>query len=174
MEVNLLAGTWVDKAFGISLVLKGLDGLLELVGGILFLLVPPDRIGSLVALLTQHELIEDPQDLVANALRDAAGSLTMSASIFAAIYLLLHGLVKVALVGAVLRDKLWAFPWMIAFLLVFIVYQGYQIAAAFSWGMVLLTVFDIFIVVLTWHEYRVHRARAGGHPPTGPPPNRRT
>lgn len=171
MKANLLAGTWVDKTFRISLVLKGLDGLLELVGGILFLLVPPDRIGSLVTLLTQHELIEDPQDLLANALRDAAGALTVSASIFAAIYLLLHGLVKVALVGAVLRDKLWAYPWMIAFLLVFILYQGYQIAIAFSWGMLLLTAFDLFIVVLTWHEYRAHKARAGGDRPADLPPN---
>ncbi|WP_417235762.1 DUF2127 domain-containing protein [Arthrobacter sp.] len=160
MQRTLFAGNWLDKTFKVSLVLKGLDGLLELVGGILFLLVPPDRIGSLVRVITQHELIEDPGDLVANALRDAAGAMTVSASIFAAVYLLLHGLVKIVLVWAVLRDKLWAYPWMIAFLLAFIVYQGYQMAVAFSWAMALLTVFDIFIVWLTWHEYGAHKTRS--------------
>jgi hypothetical protein len=50
-------------------------------------------------------------------------------------------------------------PWLIAFLLVFIVYQGYELIVAFSWGLLLLTVFNIFIVYLTWREYGIHRAR---------------
>jgi uncharacterized membrane protein len=67
--------------------------------------------------------------------------------------------VKVLLVVAVLRDKLWAFPWMIGFLIVFIGYQIYQISVAFSIGLILLTVFDAFIVWLTVIEYRKHRRR---------------
>lgn len=151
--------TLLDKAFRVSLVLKGLDGVLELVGGILLLLVSPAQMGLVVRFLTQHELSEDPHDLVATTLVHLAGSLTLSATLFGAIYLLLHGLVKVALVWAVLRDKLWAYPWMVAFLLVFIAYQGYELVVAFTWGMVLLTAFDIFIVWLTLYEYRAHRAR---------------
>lgn len=151
--------TTLDKIFKISVTLKGLDGVLELVGGILLLLVSPAQMASVVHFLTQHELSEDPHDLVATTLVHWAGAMTGSATLFGAVYLLLHGLVKVVLVWAVLRDKLWAYPWMIAFLLVFIAYQGYQLLVAFTWGMVLLTVFDIFIVWLTWHEYRVHRAR---------------
>lgn len=154
--------TLLDRTFQISLILKGLDGLLEIVGGILLLAVSPGQIGSLVRILTQHELSEDPGDLIANILVHGAGSLTISTSLFGAVYLLLHGLVKIVLVWAVLRDYLWAYPWMIAFLLVFIVFQGYQIVVAFSWAMVLLTLFDIFIVWLTWHEYGVHRARIAG------------
>jgi uncharacterized membrane protein len=169
MERNPPAGEWLGRTFKVTLVLKGLDGLLELVGGILFLAVPPHRIGSLVRLLTQHELTEDPTDLVANALRNLAGALTASATLFAAIYLLLHGLVKVVLVWAVLRDKLWAYPWMIGFLLVFILYQGYQLTVAFSWGLALLTVFDAFIAWLTWHEYKAHKLRAAtSRPALGP------
>lgn len=83
--------------------------------------------------------------------------MTVSATLFGAVYLLLHGLVKVVLVRVVLRDKLWAYPSMIGFLLVFIAYQGYQLIVASNWGMVLLTAFDIFIAWLTWHEYGVHR-----------------
>ena len=151
--------TLLDKTFRVSLVLKGLDGVLELVGGILLLLVSPAQMGAVVRFLTQHELSEDPHDLIATTLVHLAGTMTVSATLFGAIYLLLHGLVKVVLVWAVLKDKLWAYPWMVAFLLVFIAYQGYEIVVAFSWGMVLLTAFDIFIVWLTLHEYRAHRAR---------------
>jgi uncharacterized membrane protein len=49
---------------------------------------------------------------------------------------------------------------MIAFLLTFIAYQSYELVVAFTWGMFLLTVFDIFMVWLTWHEYRAHRAHS--------------
>ncbi|HEV7185830.1 MAG TPA: DUF2127 domain-containing protein [Leifsonia sp.] len=149
----------LDRVFFVSLILKGLDGVLELVGGVLLLFIKPDQIDAIVRALTQHELSEDPHDLIATTLRHWTGNLSTSASLFGAVYLLLHGLVKVVLVWAVLRDRLWAYPWMIGFLLVFIVYQGYELIVAFSWGLLLLTLFDIFIVLLTWREYGLHRAR---------------
>ncbi len=171
MRITHTDRTLLDLTFRVSLVLKGLDGVLELVGGFLLLVVSPAQMGFLARLLTQHELSEDPNDLVATALVHLAGTMTVSATLFGAIYLLLHGLVKVVLVWAVLKDKLWAYPWMIAFLLVFIAYQSYLLVVAFSWGMVLLTAFDIFIVWLTAHEYRAHRARhTGAFPDKEPPP----
>ncbi|MEO6942582.1 MAG: DUF2127 domain-containing protein [Terrimesophilobacter sp.] len=157
---SVLSGrTVLDRTFAVTLILKGLDGVLELVGGVLLLLVSPQQIGDIARFLTQHELGEDPNDLIANALLHLTNSLSLSASLFGAFYLLLHGLVKIVLVVAVLSGKLWAYPWMIAFLLVFIAYQSYQIIVALSWPLVLLTLFDIFIVWLTWREYQIHRAR---------------
>lgn len=150
----------LDRTFRVSLILKGLDGVLELIGGLLLLVVTPVQIGDLGRFLTQHELAQDPRDFVANSLLHLTSNLSGSASLFGAVYLLLHGVVKIVLVWAVLKEKLWAYPWMIAFLLVFIVYQVYRISVAFSWGMVLLTAFDIFIVWITWHEYRLRRAQS--------------
>jgi uncharacterized membrane protein len=148
----------LDWTFEIALVLKGLDGVLELVGGIVLLVVPRARLVGWAAALTQHELSEDPQDFIATHILDSAHRLTAGGLTFAAVYLLTHGVVKVVLVAAVLRDKLWAYPWMIGFLLVFIVYQVYRFALKPGWGLALLTVFDAFIVWLTWREYR-KRAR---------------
>ncbi|MGM7777310.1 DUF2127 domain-containing protein [Arthrobacter sp. KNU-44] len=159
METKPAETTLLDRTFRVSLILKGLDGVLELIGGILLLVVTPKQIGDLVRFLTQHELAQDPHDFLANSLVHLSSNLSGSATLFGAIYLLLHGLVKIVLVWAVLKDKLWAYPWMIAFLLVFIVYQGYRIVVAFSWGLVLLTAFDIFIVWITAREYRLHKAR---------------
>lgn len=153
---------FLERVFQISLVLKGLDGVLEIIGGVLFLFVRPEQLDRLVRTLTQHELSEDPGDFIANALVHASGGLTPSASWFAAAYLLLHGLVKVVLVWAVLKDKLWAYPWMIAFLLLFIAYQTYQLLTAFTIGMLLLTLFDLFIVWFTAREYRIHKHRIHG------------
>jgi uncharacterized membrane protein len=65
--------------------------------------------------------------------------------------------VKVTLVSALLSTKLWAYPWMIAVLVVFIAYQTYLIVLGPSPGLVALTFFDVIIVGLTWREYRKQR-----------------
>ena len=153
----------LDKTFKIGLVLKGLDGVLEIAGGMLLLFLSPHAIEHLIRALTAHELSEDPHDFIATHLLHSAGHLTASATLFGAIYLLSHGVAKVVLVALVLRDKLWAYPWLIGLLLAFIVYQLYRITVVhFSAGLAALTVFDVFLVWLTWREYRSKRARA--HP----------
>jgi uncharacterized membrane protein len=152
------SGDPLDRAFAVGIILKGLDGVLEIVGGILLLVVSPTTIDQLSRALTQHELSEDPHDFLATHLLHAAGSLTGSSLQFGAAYLLLHGLVKIVLVTALLRDKIWAYSWMIAFLVVFIVYQIYRMTFAFSVGLFGLTVFDIAVVWLTYREYGKQRA----------------
>jgi uncharacterized membrane protein len=152
---------WLDRAFEVGIILKGLNGAVELVGGLLLLFVTPDQLHRFVRALTQGELSEDPHDLVATYLLHTANGLTGSAVLFGAIYLLAHGLVKVVLVVALLLNKLWAYPWMIVVLLVFIGYQLYRIILSPTAGLVALTAFDAAILVLTWREYRQQRwARA--------------
>ena len=70
-------------------------------------------------------------------------------------------MIKIVLVAALLRNKLWAYPWMIAFLIAFIVYQVYRLTFAPSIGLVAFTVFDAFIVWLTYREYRKQRIIGG-------------
>jgi uncharacterized membrane protein len=152
------SGDLLDRAFAIGILLKGLDGVLEVVGGILLLVLSPATIDNLTRALTEHELSEDPHDFLAVHLLHAAGSLTGSSLEFGAAYLLLHGVVKVVLVAALLRDKIWAYPWMIVFLIVFIVYQMYRMTFAFSIGLFGLTVFDVVVVWLTYREYGKQRA----------------
>jgi uncharacterized membrane protein len=171
----------LDKTFKISLVLKGLDGILEVAGGILLLFLSPQAIDHLARVLTAHELSEDPHDLIARYLLHTTAHLNKGITIFGAVYLLSHGIAKIVLVALVLRDKLWAYPWLIALLLAFIGYQLYRITAVhFSAGLTALTIFDAFLVWLTWREYRSkkarqHQARAPVSVPraaTGPPGHR--
>ena len=152
------SGDLLDRAFAVGIILKGLDGVLEVVGGGLLLVISPTTIDQLSRTLTQHELSEDPHDFLATHLLHAAGSLTGSSLELGAAYLLLHGVVKIVLVAALLRDKIWAYPWMIAFLIVFIVYQIYRMTFALSVGLVGLTAFDVVVVWLTYREYGKQRA----------------
>jgi uncharacterized membrane protein len=155
----------LDRTFETGILLKGLDGVLELIGGALLLVVSPATINRIIGGLTQHELSEDPHDIIATHLLRISHGLTGSAVGFAAAYLLLHGIVKVVLVLALLRNKIWAYPWMIAFLVAFIAYQLYRIALDVTVGLTVLTVFDAIIVWLTWREYQKQRtARQRGRP----------
>jgi uncharacterized membrane protein len=154
----------LDDTFKISITLKGLDGLLEIIGGIALLVVTPNTIDRIVKALTQHELSEDPHDFIARHLLRSAGGLTHSTTLFAAIYLLSHGIAKVVLVVALFRDQLWAYPATIALLGAFIVYQLYRLALGFSIGIFLLTLFDAFVAWLTWREYRAKHLRRAARP----------
>jgi uncharacterized membrane protein len=160
---------WLDRAFEIGIIGKGLNGAAELIGGILLLFSTPDKIHQLVAALTLGELSEDPHDFVATHLLHTASGLTGKALLFGAIYLLAHGIVKVVLVTALLLNKLWAYPWMIIVLILFIGYQLYRIALHPTVGMVALTIFDLVIVVLTWREYRQQRRARNEQAVTVPP-----
>ncbi len=149
----------LDRTFEVAITLKGLDGVLEVIGGLLLLLVTPATINRVVTALTAHELSQDRHDFIANRLLNSAHGLSKSSVLFASLYLLSHGLVKIVLVVALLRNRLWAYPWMIAFLLVFIVYQVYRIVLVPSFGLTALTLFDLFVVWLTYREYQRQRHR---------------
>jgi uncharacterized membrane protein len=158
----------LDRTFFVSLIVKLADGVLELIGGAVLLVMTPGQIQTAVAAVTRGELAEDPNDLVANLLVRYAGQLNVSLTVFGAWYLLVHGVVKVLLVAAVLRDHLWAYPWLIGFLVAFIGFQGYELVVHYSWGLLLLTLFDVFIVYLTVREYRRHKARRAPESGTAP------
>jgi uncharacterized membrane protein len=154
---------WFDRAFEIGIIGKGINGAAELLGGLFLLLSSPDRIRHFAVLLTQGELSEDPHDLIATHLLHSATGLTGGAVRFGGLYLLAHGAVKVVLVIALLLDKLWAYPWMIAFLSLFIGYQLYRIALDGSTGLIALTIFDAVVLALTSREYRRQRRHRKDH-----------
>jgi uncharacterized membrane protein len=122
------------------------------------LFVSPSSINQFVRWLTAHELTQNPHDFIANHLLHSASQLTRSTTLFGAIYLLVHGASKVVLVVLVLRGKLWAYPWIIGLLLVFVCYQVYRLIDRPSILLVLLTLFDLFVAWLTWREYRAKRS----------------
>lgn len=145
----------IHRIFQISVILKGLHALIECASGIALYLVSGATITRWVELLTQEELLEDPRDFVATHLLDAAQHLSVSTQSFYAFYLLSHGLVKVLLVAGLLRERLWAYPASLVVLSGFIAYQAYRYSYTHGIGLIVLTVFDIVVMWLVWHEWRV-------------------
>ncbi|USN87585.1 MAG: DUF2127 domain-containing protein [Candidatus Nomurabacteria bacterium] len=141
-----------------SVFLKALNGILEIIGGILFLF--HGATSDLIKQLIQSELIEDPSDILANFILNHTPSLAADFQLFAAIYLLSHGVTKLLLAVGLLREQLWAFPSAMIVFTTFIFYQIYRYTHTHSVFLILLTVFDIFVVWLTWREYKYVKRRS--------------
>ena len=153
----------IHRIFAFSVLLKGAHAVIECLGGVLLFVVSTQTIGAFVNLLTQDELVEDPDDLVAGYLHDWAQGLSIGTQHFYAIYLLSHGVIKLALVVGLLREKLWAYPASLIVLVLFVVYQVYRFALTQSLGLVVLTGLDLVVMVLIWHEYRLLRRHLPTH-----------
>lgn len=147
----------VHQIFEVSLLLKGVHALIECVGGVVLAFVSTNAIVSLANSLTQEELVEDPHDFIASHLMMLASNFSVTTQGFYAFYLLSHGIVKIALVVALLKNQLWAYPASLVVLGLFIAYQLYRFSYTGSAGLVILTVFDLVVIVLIWHEYRLVR-----------------
>lgn len=148
----------LDKTFHVALVLKGLDGLLELLGGIFLVVVSPDALNRWAHDITQHELSEDPHNFFATHLLHIAQNLHHT-QLLGAVYLLGHGAAKLILVIGLWLEKGWSYPFAFVVLTIFIVLQLYEFALKPSVGLALLTAFDGLILWLTWREYRRRRDR---------------
>src|SRR5258707_1979660 len=146
----------VHQIFEISILLKGAHALIECVGGLVLIFVSTSAITSLVNTFTQEELIEDP-NVVAGHLLGLAQNFTVSTQRFYAFYLLSHGVIKVFLVVGLLKNKPWAYPVSLVVLGLFIVYQLYRFSYTHGVGLIVLTVFDVIVMGLIWHEYRLVR-----------------
>jgi uncharacterized membrane protein len=147
----------VHRIFEIGVLLKGAHALIECIGGLVLAFVSTSAITNLVNALTQEELIEDPDDFVATHLLSLAQNLTVSTQRFYAFYLLSHGVIKLLLVAGLLRNKLWAYPVSLVVLGLFIIYQIYRFSYTHGVGLIVLTVFDVIVMGLIWHEYRLVR-----------------
>jgi uncharacterized membrane protein len=147
----------IHQIFQISVLLKGAHALVECIGGLVLAFVSTSAITRLVNALTQEELIEDPNDFIAAHLLRLAQNFTVSTQRFYAFYLLSHGVIKVFLVIGLLRNKLWAYPVSLVVLGLFIVYQLYRFSYTHGFGLIVLTVFDVFVMGLIWREYRLVR-----------------
>ncbi|MEH0108190.1 DUF2127 domain-containing protein [Tersicoccus sp. MR15.9] len=144
--------------FVLGIIGKGVDGLIEVIAGIPLLIFSPAALVTLSQTLTAEELRQDPHDLIANLIVHGAAHLTGTSAKIGAVYLLFHGIVKLAIVVALLIGTRRIYPWAMGALGVFLVIQIVQFAIAPSVGVALLTVLDALILWLTWREWRHGRS----------------
>ncbi len=153
----------VDILFRASLILKGLDALLEALGGILLLM--PFELDRTISFLLQHELYAEVRHPTTAHIEHAAAVALQNATLVGAIYLIIHGLAKVILIAAVFKEKKWGFVGLVGVLSVFALVELFRFATTHSVLVLALALFDAFIVYLIAKEYRIRypgRPRATG------------
>ena len=144
--------------FDISLWLKGIFAFSEIVAGVAAFFVSKDVLVTLTVWVTRDEFAEDPHDALAHYLLRTVENLSITSTTFAGIYLLAHGAVKLWLIVGLLRKRLWYYPVAIVVFALFIVYQLYRYTDTHSVWLLFLTLLDIVVILLTWHEWRYLRS----------------
>jgi uncharacterized membrane protein len=139
----------IHQLFVVSVTMKGLHALIEIAGGLALYLVSADMIARWLDEIDRGGWLERHFPLTEQH--------------FYAFYLLSHGLVKSVLVVGLLREKLWAFPASIAVFGAFILYQLYRYSYTHDLGLIALSIFDLFVIGLAVHEYRLLRKHLPTH-----------
>ncbi|CAN5410160.1 DUF2127 domain-containing protein [soil metagenome] len=145
------------RIFETGIFLKGINGVIETIGGVLLLSVKIETLHSVIIWLSLLELPLGNHDVVAEALRHFADEFSASTRLLGAIYLLGHGLIKIGLVAALQLKRLWAYPIAIGFTALFVVYQTYRLTLHFSPLLALLTCFDICLIWFIANEMKTAR-----------------
>jgi uncharacterized membrane protein len=149
---SLLHGT-----FEIGITLKCIDGVVQVLSGLLLLLFTPESLQSWIQTAFQHVFGLGPHGRLASELLKTALDFAGSARLFAGVYLISHGVIKIGIVTALWMNKLWAYPLAILVFAGFIVYQAYRYSFTHSGWLIWLSVFDAAVVWLTWREYQAQK-----------------
>lgn len=144
----------LHQIFIISIIIKGIDGVVESAGGFILLVAKSKNIVAFVRSVFHHELAQDPHDFIANHLIRAFQHLSHGTVVFAAIYLCLHGLIKIGLVTALLYKKLWAYPLAAILLALFTGYEIFRYFFTYSYVLLFLIIVDTLIIILLRFEYK--------------------
>ena len=144
----------LHTALEISLALKGLMALAEVISGVALMAIGTGTVARFVDWMVRNELTADPTDPIGVTVHHIANSLSMDTHNFFAWYLICQGMVKVLTIFALSRGHRWFFPVGAAILGAFVVYQLIHIWLNFSGVLLVLTLFDIVVVTLVMREYR--------------------
>jgi uncharacterized membrane protein len=145
---------WWHALFEYAIVAKGFIGIWETISGFLILFISKAEFNSLFSSLARNELLEDPHDFFINFIAQNLQTLSLDTKIFIAIFILIHGILDIFLVVQLYRNKIWAYLLAIAVMLIFIGYQIYRIVLYHSLILIVITIFDLLLVGLIWHEYK--------------------
>ena len=141
--------------FDVVVVLKGLNGFVEIACGATLLSVKAGTVMELVQWLTQSELLQDPHDLLANALEHWAMNFGHDAQVLAGLYLLVHGIVKFTLAILLFKERPWVFPLALVLFTTLVAFLLHQLWIHWSWALAVFIVFDVFTIGVIAKEWRM-------------------
>ena len=143
----------LHAAYLAAILVKGFDGALEALGGLIIAITGPERVYEWVVRFTAPELTGHHPAL--HAIRSGATRLAESSHEFVIFYLLVHGVLKLGVVVALLRGggRL-VFPAASLILAAFVIYMGGELARHWSGWVLSFLLFDLLTLLLVLNEWR--------------------
>ena len=145
----------VHLAYLAALTIKGFDGAVEILVGLVIFLTGPQAIYHWVVRVTAPELYDGSHVAAVHAIRSGAEHLATTGAHFVEFYLAVHGLLKLALVLVLLRGGgRWIFPVGALILASFIGYMGWRLHQQWSDWLFGVALFDVLTLALVLNEWR--------------------
>lgn len=129
-------------------------GVLKFILGLVLLNFVHSTFADIFYKFMNHELIEDPNDVLINAIGLLLNKSTANVSYFIAIYLIFWGFVDSFLSINLLRLRLWSYPVSLALIGLFILYGMYRLTYTHSIVLLIVIIIDLLILWLIIQEYR--------------------
>ncbi len=142
----------LHRFFKTVIIIKGIDGVLEVFASTFLLLSGANSVIEKIPSFVQKELIKDPDDMISNYLLHIFEYALPDTQLFIAIYLAIHGLIKIGLVFALNSKSYRAHEIAKIVLIIFIGYQFYRFEHTHSMLLLFFTLVDIIIVSLIHSE----------------------
>ncbi len=142
-------------AYLITIIIKGLFGLLEFCGGVIIGIFGPQRLYGLALRVMDPDLYEGGHIHTAQLVLQGAAALSQTRGHFVIFYLFMHGALKMAITAVLLRGRgRWVFPVASAILLGFIAFFGLHLSKHWSNWVLGLALFDTLTLSLVINEWR--------------------
>lgn len=151
-----------------GMLLKGANGALELIGGILLAVLPRSCFMRVILFLTQHDVGSGSKDWAFRELSHALARLSGESG-FAIFYLLSHGVLKLLLAVALLREQRWAYPTGLAAFGMLAGYEVYRFVVHPGVMMGVVIAIDLGVIALIWSHWKAekrpphHAGKRGSH-----------
>lgn len=148
----------LHRAYLVTIFVKGFDGALELLLGLIIALFGPDRLYAFVIHVTAPELYDRPHSGLLQGVQKIAGHLFGGPSGFIITYLLVHGVLKLWIAVTLLKGGArWIFPLASLILAGFVLFMGLRLAEQWSNWLLAFALFDAFTLALVLNEWRQTR-----------------
>lgn len=144
----------LDVSFNTMLLGKSIFAFVEFISGLLLIFVPLDLIKATI----HHLALVISLSPLSTMITNAGERLTNDATLFAIVYLLLHGALKLVTLALLWKKILWSYPLSILLLVGFILYQIFEFFNHGSISMLVLCAVDVLMIILTLLEYRKLKA----------------
>lgn len=148
------------ELFEAGVFVKAFNSVWELLGGIFLLTRLHTWLARLFIFVGNSELLGGRDDFFSRITNSQVHHLSVTSTrTFVGLYLLFHGIMNAFLAYNLYKNRIWAYPTMLVFVSIFFVYQLYRLAHTHSPVLLAVSIFDIFFLVLTWHEWRYQSRR---------------